>query len=105
MTGIGYSGMQFATIRYQNTVGGGITTTASALQVPLGTYTMLRLLCYWDGANYAFYGYRIGEDGSPIYIGVTTGNVAWMPVAGRVGLFFKELSTYGFWDLFYNTFT
>lgn len=105
MTGVLANAMQRLDFRYQNTVGGGITTVSSALVVPVDALYSIFLYCFYSGGNYYLNGYLITESGNLANItGFTTGIISWLPCAGRAGIFTKQNGNYGLCDWFYNTF-
>lgn len=97
------SGVATGTVkfRYRNTVGGATTTVTGP--VISGQYVTLYLLLNYSGGVYTFYAYLVLEDGLTHTLG-NSGAVAWMPVAGRVGIFLENASNYSSFDWFWTTF-
>jgi len=95
-------------MRYQNTVGGGITTTASQVRLPVTFLQTLSLNVWYSGGQYYISGYLWGEAKANFGIGLGVGPVSWMPCAGRAGIFLKAdaAGTWvsGYWDFLYNEF-
>ena len=104
MTGVLANATQRLDFRYR-TAAGAVTTVSSGIIIPCDTFVVVRLFCYWSGATYAVNGYLITEDGDSVNVtGFTTGVVAWMPAAGRVGFMVKNAGNYGIYDWFYHDF-
>jgi len=95
-------------MRYQNTVGGGITTTASQVRLPVTFFQTLSLNIWYSGGQYYISGYLWGEVKNNFGIGLNIGPVSWMPCAGRAGIFLKAdaagSALNGYWDFLYNEF-
>lgn len=97
------------TIKFSQRTGGGAVTTATAgCKPPISQYMVLRLLCYWDGSSYFFYGYIVDENGAPVNVsGFNTAAVAWCPASGRAGIVGRSSAACGYLkcDWFYNCFS
>jgi hypothetical protein len=95
-------------MRHQDTVGGGITTTASSIVLPVTNFVILSLNIYYSGGQYYISGYLWGEVKNNFSIGLGIGPVSWMPCAGRAGIFLKADAAgsafNGYWDFLYNEF-
>jgi hypothetical protein len=105
LSGVLGNGMQRLDFR-RRISGGAVTVVNSAVIVPCGQYLTFRLLSYWSGVEYDWYGYIIGEEGYSINItGFNVRVTSLMPMAGRVGIFAKEnTGNFAFCDWFNNSF-
>lgn len=97
------------TLKFSYRAGGGSVTTATAgCKFPVSEFMVLRLLCYWSGAAYSFYGYVIDETGGQMIInGFNTPAVTWCPAAGRAGIVGVSTAACGYLkcDWFYTNFS
>jgi hypothetical protein len=95
-------------MRHQDTVGGGITTTASKIILPVTNFVTLALNIYYSGGEYKAGGGLWGELNNNFGVGLDTGALSWMPCAGRAGIFLKADAAgnayNGYWDFLYNEF-
>lgn len=93
-------------LKFRYRTGGGAVTVYSGPTIPADTYSTIRLYCYWDGSQYVWAGYLMGEEGLSINItGFNTPAVPWVPAIGRVGVMVeKNNGAYGLCDLIYTSF-
>lgn len=109
----GSAGDGTETLKFQYRSGGGsVTTVTSAINIPAETMIALRMLCYYNSGTgaYTAYGYIYSvEIDYPSAIANFSATItAWVPAAGRAGLFVENPTanamTPGFCDWLYNEF-
>jgi hypothetical protein len=109
MTGVLADATQRLDFRYRDN-GGAINTVTSNLIVPVDSFIVIRLLCYYSAPNYSALGYVIAETGGTVNVTgfshTLTGNwAAGPPTAGRAGIMVANAGNPGYVDWFYNEFT
>lgn len=104
MTGALNNGTQRLDLRWR--IGGGaVNTLSSAVITSMDTNIVMQLNLNYSGGTYRAYGYFLGEEGLASNPGsFWTAVLAWMPVAGRVGVYVKGNANWAVVDWFYSTF-